>query len=862
MPAGPLNAATPSHDADARILVPIAALVIAALGLLAGALWFASVSQDNLARQHEHQLIEHAIATVLRQTALEVKDYAYWDDAVQHLVLGLDPAWADANVGSYIYDTFGFEYSFVINSDDRTIYAQIDGARADADAFAELSGGLDVLIARARAGRGRNDQPPDPATGLLMAGDQVVAAAVSPFSPEQGSKLHLPPGRRFVLVFVTRLGTEFLTQLEADFSLQRVRIGTPPTANPAARIPLVSPAGQELAILTWMPHQPGRRLLVWLTPALLVALMVFLGFTDLALRNVRRAAAVIRDGEARFRDMAEASSDWLWETDAELRVAFVSERFATITGLSPKTILGRPLTELLHPAEDRERWQRHLADLAAREPFRGLLCCLEEGVGRAHTLRVAGKPIVDANGRFCGYRGAATDITTELHAQTQAQFLARHDPFTGLANRLLLQERLQQTIAECRRRHGVAALLCLDLDDFKDVNDRLGHAAGDVLLKIYTGRLAACVREIDTVARLGGDEFAVLQVGIEDLTDVEGLADRLLAEIARPFDLDGQEALVTMSIGVALIPADADTQQTLLQNADIALYRAKSEGGNRCRFFEAGMDARLRERKALEADLRSAPENDELEVYYQPLINLRDARISGIEALVRWHHPTRGLIHPPEFIDLAEQTGLIMPIGEWVLKTACAQVAAWPDVRIAVNLSAVQFRHADLVSAVRSALERSGLAPGRLELEVTESILLEDPQESLLMLLQLKDLGVRVAIDDFGTGRSSLGDLRTFPFDKIKIDRSFVRDLDQGRGAEAIIKAVVTLGKGLGIEVCAEGVERVDQLAQLADDGCDEVQGYLFCKPIPAADAQAFIERAAKGSLLADLIVDRPGRRA
>jgi diguanylate cyclase (GGDEF)-like protein/PAS domain S-box-containing protein len=862
MPADRSNASPPSNHPDVRILVPIAALVIAALGLLAGSLWFASVAQDNLARQHEHQLINHAIATVRRQTSLEAKDYSYWDDAVQHLVLGLDPDWADGNVGAYVYDTFGFEYSFVLDGSDRTVYGQIDGARSTADAFAVLGPALARLIARARAASLAADQTPEPSVGLLKAGDNIVVAAVSPLLPQAGSHLQLPPGPRSVLVFVKPLGADFLRQIETDFSLQRVRIGAPPTGASTARIPLVSPTGQDLATLSWIPCRPGRKLLVLLSPALLVALAVFLGFAGLALRNVRRAAAAIRDGETRFRDIAEASSDWLWETDAELRVAFVSERFTTITGTGPRAIVGRPLTEVLHPAEDRERWDRHLADLAARQPFRGLLCCLDEGVGRAHTLRVAGKPIVDANGRFCGYRGAATDITAELHAQTQAQFLARHDPFTGLPNRLLLQERLQQALAECRRRRGIAAVLCLDLDGFKEVNDRLGHAAGDLLLKICAGRLSACVREIDSVARLGGDEFAVLQVGIEDLTDVEGLADRLLVEIARPFDLGGQEALVTTSIGVALIAADGDNPEALLQSADIALYRAKSEGGNRCRFFEAGMDARLRERNALEAGLRSALRRGELELYYQPLINLHDARITGIEALVRWHHPTRGLIEPHEFIELAEQTGLIMPIGEWVLNTACAQVAAWPDVRIAVNLSAVQFRHADLVSAVRSALDRSGLAPCRLELEVTESILLEDPQESLLMLLQFKDLGVRIAIDDFGTGRSSLGHLRAFPFDKIKIDRSLVRDLDQGCDAEAIIKAVVTLGNGLGTEVCAEGVERVDQLAQLADDGCDEVQGYLFCKPMPAADAQTFIERAAKGSLFADLIVDRPGRRA
>ncbi len=852
---------TPKH-ADARILLPIAALVVAALGLLAGALWFASASQDELARDHERLLIEHAVATVRRQTALEVKDYAYWDDAVAHLVLGLDPEWADGNVGAYIYETFGFEYSFVIDGDDRTIYGQIDGARSAADAFAVLGAALGRLIAEARAAPVAADQTPEPAVGFLETGSDVVVAAVSAMLPQAGSNLQLPPGPRSVLVFVKRLGPDFVHQIEADFSLQQVRIAGPAAPAGAARIPLVSPAGRELATLTWIPHQPGRKLLVWLAPALFGALMVFLGFAGAALRNVRRAAAVIRDGETRFRDIAEASSDWLWETDADLRVVFVSERFATIVGISPQTILGRPLSELLHPAEDRERWDRHLADLAAREPFRGLLCRLDEVAGRAHTLRVAGKPIVDADGQFCGYRGAATDITAELHAQTQAQHLARHDPFTGLPNRLLLQERLQQALADCRRRHGTAAVLCLDLDRFKEVNDRLGHAAGDLLIKTCAGRLAACVREIDTVARFGGDEFAVLQVGIEDLADVQVLGDRLLAELARPFELNGQEALVSASIGVALVPADGDEPEPLLQNADTALYRAKSEGGNRCRFFEAGMDARLQERKALEADLRRALQGGELELYYQPLINLHDGRLTGIEALVRWHHPNRGLIEPPTFIELAEQTGLIMPIGEWVLQTACTQAAAWQGLRMAVNLSAVQFRHADLVSAVASALERSGLAPGRLELEVTESVLLEEPQESLLTLLRLKDLGVRIAIDDFGTGHSSLGHLRTFPFDKIKIDPSFVRDLDQDRDAGAIIKAVVTLGNGLGIETCAEGVERVDQLARLASDGCDEVQGYLFCRPMPVAEVEAFIERSASGSLLADLMVDRPGRRA
>jgi diguanylate cyclase (GGDEF)-like protein/PAS domain S-box-containing protein len=847
---------------DARILVPIGALVVAALGLLAGALWFASVCQDELAREHEGQLIGHAIGGVRRQVSITVKDYSYWDEAVQHLALTLDPDWADNNVGRYIHDTFGYEYSFVIDRGDRTVYGQIDGARVDADAFAELSHGLGRLIEQARAGVGGPDEPPHPAAGLLLAGDQVVAVAVSALKPQAGSSLRLPPERPPVLVYAKRLQGQFLEQLEADFGLRELRIRRPSTVGSAARIALVSPTGTELAAITWVPHQPGRRLLVWLAPVLLVALLVFLGFASLALRNIRRAAAAIREGETRFRDIAEASSDWIWETDAELRVGFVSERFAELTRLSPVEVLGRTLSELLHPAEDLERWDRRLAELAARRPFRGLLCRLDAGADQDRTLRVAGIPIRDARGEFRGYRGTATDITAELEAQAQAQYLAHHDPVTGLPNRLLFRERLEQTLAECRRRNAMAAVIFLDLDRFKEVNDNLGHAAGDLLIKACAERLLHCVRETDTVARLGGDEYAILQVAADRGGDVQQLGDRLLARISQPFELDAHEVIVTASIGVAMIPADGDEPEQVMQNADIALYRAKSEGRNRFRFFEPGMDARLRERRAFEADLRGALQNGEFELYYQPLVDLRRGQLAGVEALVRWHHPQRGLIPPAAFIQVAEETGLIMPIGEWVLQTACTQAAAWHGIRMSVNLSPVQFKHDDLVSAVRAALERSGLEPSRLELEITESALLENAPESLHTLLRLKELGVRIAMDDFGTGCSSLSYVRRFPFDKIKIDRSFVHDLDRSRDSEAIIKAVVTLGNSLGIETCAEGVERADQLLRLESEGCDEVQGYLFCKPLPAAEAEAFIKRAAGTALLAEFMVDRSGRRA
>jgi predicted signal transduction protein with EAL and GGDEF domain len=375
-------------------------------------------------------------------------------------------------------------------------------------------------------------------------------------------------------------------------------------------------------------------------------------------------------------------------------------------------------------------------------------------------------------------------------------------------------------------------------------------------------RLLACLREIDTVARLGGDEFAIVQAGVERVADVQRMADRLLGCLEHPFGLDGHEVIVTASIGVAMIPMDGEDPRSLLQNADIALYRAKTEGRNRFRFFEPGMDAELRERKAIEADLRRAVQNGELEIYYQPQIDLRSGGLAGVEALVRWNHPERGLLPAAAFIQIAEETGLLLAIGEWLIPSACGQAAAWPECRLSINLSPLQFKHHDLIRLIRDSLARTRLAPDRLELEIPESVLLHDVGAALLTLMQLKELGVRIAIGDFGTGDSSLSYLQKFRFDKLKIDRSFVRNLDGGSDSGAIVKAVVGLGRSLGMETCAEGVERMDQLALLEREGCDQVQGFLFSQPMPAAATQEFIARAATQPPALEIMVDRPSRRA
>jgi len=379
------------------------------------------------------------------------------------------------------------------------------------------------------------------------------------------------------------------------------------------------------------------------------------------------------------------------------------------------------------------------------------------------------------------------------------------------------------------------ALLFLDLDRFKAVNDTLGHQIGDALLQAVAGRLKECVREGDVIARLGGDEFAIIQSNVEQPISATSLARRLVDIIGEPYDLDEQQVVVGLSIGIALAPADGLTANDILKNADLALYRAKAEGRGTYRFFEPVMDAQMRERRHLELDLRHAIANRQLELFYQPLINMASERVCSFEALLRWHYPARGLVQPGDFIPLAEEFGLIIPIGEWVLNQACHEAVKWPrEIRLAVNVSVAQFRSPHLVEATAQALQSSGLAPDRLDIEITESVLMQDSEVTLATLGRLQDMGVRISMDDFGTGYSSLSYLRSFPFHKIKIDQCFVRDLSTSGGSIAIVRAIVRLGHVLGMAATAEGVETEQQLAQLKAEGCTEGQGYLFSQPCPA----------------------------
>jgi diguanylate cyclase (GGDEF)-like protein len=450
--------------------------------------------------------------------------------------------------------------------------------------------------------------------------------------------------------------------------------------------------------------------------------------------------------------------------------------------------------------------------------------------------------VVDQPMKGGGWVATFEDITEWQRAQEQISHMARHDALTNLPNRTLFREQLEQALRLAKRSDQLA-VFCLDLDHFKDINDSLGHPIGDALLKQVAHRLGECIGENDTVARLGGDEFAIVQFCSDsDAAAVAALASHIVEEVAAPYDIGGHQLVIGVSVGISLAPEDGKNPDELLKNADLALYRAKADGRGTYRFFEAGMDARAQARRLLELDLRLALQRHEFEVHYQPICDVASDEVVVFEALVRWNHAQRGLIAPANFIPLAEETGLIVQLGDWVLRRACMDAAGWSrKVGVAVNLSPVQFKNPNLVLSVIAALQASGLPAHRLELEITESVLLQNSEGTLGILHELRTMGVKISLDDFGTGYSSLSYLRSFPFDKIKIDRSFVQELATRSDSMAIIRAVTGLGKSLGIATTAEGVETHAQLDLLRREGCTQVQGYLFSKPRPAAEVEGML---------------------
>ncbi|WP_066704867.1 sensor domain-containing protein [Curvibacter delicatus] len=563
--------------------------------------------------------------------------------------------------------------------------------------------------------------------------------------------------------------------------------------------------------------------------------------TDITER--KKSEMQLQESEARFRSLTDLSSDWYWEIDEEFRFTRFDGYRKGKSATTAQASIGQTRWEIGAVNMTEEDWEAHRRVLASHQQFKDLELQRLDADGQSYWISISGTPMYDAQGRFRGYRGIGRDISTRKRAEDETQRLAFYDTLTGLPNRRLLMDRLSQTMAISARSHHHCALLFIDLDNFKDLNDSLGHDVGDQLLEQVASRLVMCIREGDTAARFGGDEFVVMLEGLSEVADeaasqAEIVAEKILVSLNQPYELMGKQHSSTPSIGIALFSGHEPGADELLKRADVAMYQAKAAGRNTLRFYDPEMQAAVMARAALDADLRQGLQRQELRLHYQPVVDV-EGRTTGFEALVRWQHPQRGLVGPGEFIDLAEQTGLILPIGQWVLQAACQQLVAWEGqaatqgLTLSVNVSARQFRRSDFVAQVLAVLHDCGADPQRLKLELTESVLLSDVEDAIRKMSALRSCGVRFALDDFGTGYSSLAYLKRLPLDQLKIDQTFVRDVLEDANDAAIVRTILALAHSMDLMAVAEGVETEGQRQFLLANGCTLFQGYLFGRPVP-----------------------------
>jgi diguanylate cyclase (GGDEF)-like protein len=561
----------------------------------------------------------------------------------------------------------------------------------------------------------------------------------------------------------------------------------------------------------------------------------------------------------RFKAALDNMGEGLCMFDADKRLVVCNDRYAKMYRLPPELLeVGTPHSAIIAHRVSHGILKGDTCGSAVEQKISTLAQLPPTAVSSRIDELADGRLICVTRQPLAGGGWVAThsDVTEQRRSEEKIAYMAHHDALTGMPNRALLNERLELALARSKRG-GIVAVHILDLDHFKHVNDTLGHSVGDRLLQMASLRLQALVRDTDTIARMGGDEFAIVQVALGQIEDASALAQRVIAAIGEPYDIDGHFVVTGTSIGIAVAPTDGTNADQLMKNADLALYRAKADGRGTSRFFEPGMDAHIRERRELEGDLRKALIASEFELHYQPIVQLASDKITAFEALIRWRHPEKGTVPPVTFIPLAEETGLILPIGEWVIKQACATATQWPDhIKVAVNLSPAQLRDPRLVQVIVNTLATTGLAAGRLELEITESVLLQDSEATLTTLHQLRRLGVQIAMDDFGTGYSSLTHLQRFPFDKIKIDRSFIGNITDNASSMNIVRAVAALAGSLGIVATAEGVESQEQLDAIRSEGCTEMQGFLLSKPIPAHQIdQLLFDKSAERGISGDFAV-------
>ncbi|MCE0779479.1 bifunctional diguanylate cyclase/phosphodiesterase [Pseudomonas sp. NMI542_15] len=820
--------------------------------VILGALFNIATTLDKQERQRSAFHATQALEQRLLASRQFLSSYAVWDAAFEHLAGHADWHWAyeEKNVGESLYSASGYEGVFVVEN-DRTTYALFKGQPTQAGANTYIDATLQPILDQARAAAIPREQI---TRFVLFNGWPAVlsAAAIRPDRDVTDSEVSQAP----VMLFVDQLTEEKLAQLGKGAGLTRMHVEKEDMQqHDHLRIDL----GDTGYHLSWSSPLPGHQLLWAVMPALLSALLI-LGLImlylfrltlrssraiGLTLSHLQQSNQALEASEQRFRAVAESASDWIWETDRQQRLTYLSQRFANVTGYAVDDWLGHPLNQLLAcDTTPLSPWLDALAN-ADPEQLANLRCTYRDQNGQNRYCRISARAIWHDDTPI-GFRGTASDITDEVDAHARIQHLSLHDPLTGLANRNKLARHLEQALLRGNDSPPLSLLL-LDLDNFKPINDSLGHAAGDAVLQEVATRLRDTTRDGDLVARLGGDEFILVLSGMDNRSEVDRFCARLIDLLQHPITFDSQLLHVGVSIGVAQTRTQGFDAGELIRCADIALYQAKADGKNTWRYFAAEMNQQIQYRRQLENDLRRALRNQEFELHYQPRYRLSDRRIVAVEALLRWQHPQEGLLGPDTFIPLAEQSDIIVALGRWVLREACRTAHDWPaDILVSVNLSPAQFLRSDVVADVREVLLDTSFPAQRLELEITENVMLNDIEGALGTMLSLKELGVRLNMDDFGTGYSSLGYLRTYPFDSIKIDKRFINGLNSSGGRDrAMVQAIINLGEAMGLTVTAEGVESEQQLKALEKDRCHEVQGFYMSRPLDSAGVAALLHQTS-----------------
>lgn len=808
--------------------------------------------QNSVSVEHDRLLMQQAWKSRQEAMVTDIRDYAFWGEAWQNLHVSVDKVWAfdEENFGPGLYEEYHYEGVFVVDGKGHTRYSVINGKLVDMPLEAWLGKETSAFIAAARQ---LNNKAMNRNVLINHLPAIVVAAPITSGKVRAVTPVAGPPS---VMIFVSLFTPEKLKALGTSLDVRELR--SPASEEDALREPrmmLTLPMGDPI-VLRWTSKMPGMGLIWFLLPLLMLMAIIIAIITRRVSRHAlsnaiisdRRFAMLaisqqeLANSEARFRDLAEAASDWIWETDAEGRLIYLSARFHTVTGHDITHWLGRHIDHLLtHPSHSLVAWLRRQEEDGQQMPLR---CQFMSAHGNRRIGQLVAKTIWHDAKRI-GFRGTVSDITQGMEAEARIQFLSRHDVLTGLSNRMQLLEFLTLHLA-ITDGSAPLTLVTLDLDQFRPINETWGHAAGDEVLSQIAQRLKRCIGPQELVARLSGDEF-VLVLREANRERVDQRCAQLVHEVQQPISTGQHVHYLTISMGIACAPQDASHPEALLEMADIALNEARDAGRNQWVWYANEMTSQREDKREMARRIEKALKNNEFRLHYQPRYQLLTGQLAGAEALIRWQIAPDQWITPDHFIPLAEESGLIATISDWVLMRACEDALGWGGERyVSVNISPMEFRTSDLVQRVAHALEKSGLPATRLELEITENVTFEHPQHALEIMQGLRSLGVRLTVDDFGTGYAALGYLKTFPFNGLKIDRSWMKDFPESQQAQSVVAGIIALARAFALTITAEGIETEAQLNQLKQLSCEEGQGYFLGRPMPLAAFRTLLERTAQ----------------